>query len=128
MPAPRFDPERLAQFNIGTEMAEAVAEAAVLGDLDKRLRDRIHKRLSRMSEKNELPQALAAEWSVAKADRTGAKQLSFLKLWLENNGGFGGGDSVRSGLGRQGPLEEIRDGLENESANPRRLCGFARRG
>ena len=85
-----FNPDRLADLNISEEMAMAVSEATVLGDLDKRLRDRIHKRVNRMTEKCELPQALAAEWSVAKADRTGAKQLSFMKLWLQNNGTFGG--------------------------------------
>ena len=85
-----FNRERLADWSISNEMAIAVSEATVLGDLDKRLRDRIYKRVSRMAEKCELPQHLAVEWAAAKADRKGAKQLSFMKLWLQNNGTFGG--------------------------------------
>ena len=85
-----FYPNRLAEFNISEEMALEVSEATALGDLEKHVRDRIHKRITRMSERNEFPQALAAEWAVAKSDKSGAKQLSFMRLWLENNGTFGG--------------------------------------
>ena len=79
-----FDQGLLAKYSISEDMAIAVSEAAVVGDLDLRLRNRLYKRISRMAEKCELPQALAAEWASSKEDRTGAKQLSFIKLWLSD--------------------------------------------
>ena len=120
-----FNPERLADWSISNEMAIAVSEATVLGDLDKRLRDRIYKRVSRMAEKCELPQHLAVEWAAAKADRKGAKQLSFMKLWLQNNGTFGGAEVSETASAGKDTLNRFVMGWKTKAQIRAEYAGLA---
>ena len=60
--------------------AAAVAGSDNWHQLDIKLRDKLYRRFGRAT----LPAATATEWASARNDRTGRRQITFLKLYLKD--------------------------------------------